>query len=324
MPARQDPHWDKLPLPLAWLCELDEGDAPNGLRDSFGDRYLCAHSTLFRRVRDISIELGYKYSREDTPLFRDYHAIPLLTLRSILAERTIPYLDNRTSVTRLLQAEPKLALPAGFLATIVRPNHAFHESAHCVANAILKPFRGDLDRIAGCERAALVLLAIFEESFANAVEKFGGGLRHMQVPDHLFYNLNSYMHKREPDEKLEVLLSSAEPGRAFRLLLFSLFEANLTEADPDEAVESRIAEAAEVRSDEHAELEAAVDLGFGLSQGFREKTTPHYFRLLGWAKEYESLAGEAWLAGSTQGELARALADTLYAEIVESAGTGLR
>lgn len=319
MPDRPDSHWDKLPLPLAWLCELDNNDAPNGLKDSFGDRYLYRHSTFFGRVRDAAIELGYRYSCEDTPLLRDYHAIPLLTLRAILAERTIPYLDNRTSVKRLLNAQPKLALPAGFLATIIRPNHVFHESAHCVAHAILEPLRGDLERIAGGERAAFVLGAVFEESFANAVEKLGGGLRYMQVPDHLFYNLNSYMHKSEADGKLEALLNSTEPRVAFRLLLFSLFEANLTEGDPSEAARIGVGEAAGAGSDQDRELAAAVDLGFGLSQGFRERTTPHYFWLLGYAKDYEALAGTAWLADPGHGELARVLADTLYCKIVESA-----
>jgi hypothetical protein len=319
MPDRPDPHWDKLPLPLAWLCELDNNDAPNGLKDSFGDRYLYQHNSFFGGVRDAAVELGYRYSCEDTPLLRDYHAIPLLTLRGILAERTIPYLDNRTSVMRLLNAQPKLALPAGFLATIIRPNHAFHESAHCVAHAILEPLRSDLERIAGGERPAFVLGAVFEESFANAVETLGRSLHYMQVPDHLFYNLNSYMHKRESDDKLKVLLGATEPRVAFRLLLFSLFEANLTEGDPKEAAQIGIGEAAGVGSDGGLELEAAVDLGFGLSQGFREKTTPHYFRLLGCAKDYEALAGTAWLTDPSHGEVARVLADTLYSKIVESA-----
>jgi hypothetical protein len=319
MPDRPDPHWDKLPVPLAWLCELDNNDAPNALKDSFGDRYLYQHSPFFGQVRDAAIELGYRYSCEDTPLLRDYHAIPLLTLRDILVERTIPYLDNRTSVARLLNADPKLTLPAGFLATIIRPNHAFHESAHCVAHATLESLRVDFGRIAGGERAAFVVGAVFEESFANAVETLGGALRYKQVPDHLFYNLNSYMHKREPGGKLEALLRSTEPRMAFRLLLFSLFEANLTEGDPTEAVRTRIGEAAGVGSHLARELEAAVDMGFGLSQGFREKTTPHYFRLLGCANDYEALAGTAWLADPSHGELARVLADTLYSKTVESA-----
>jgi hypothetical protein len=314
-----DPHWEKLPLPLAWLCELDRNDAPNSLKESFGDGYLYKNSSFFGRIRDSALELGYKYSCEDAPLLRDYNAIPLLTLRRILEERTIPYLDNGRSVNRLLQSQPKLSLPAGFLATIIRPNRVFHESAHCVAHAVWEPLQNDLERMAGGERAAFVLSAVFEESFANAVEHLGSGLSCMQVPDHLFYNLNSYMHKRAFQGELQVLLNSTEPRIAFRLLLFSLFEANLTDGDPTEAIRTAIGQAAGAGSEQDPELKAAVDLGFGLSPAFREKTTPYYFRLLGCAKDYDALAGTTWLADASHAEFARVLADMLYSRIVEPA-----
>jgi len=320
MSRRSDPHWEKLPLPVAWLCELDECEAVNALGDAFGDRYLYKHCPLFRQIRDIALELGYRYTRDDTTLLRDYASLPLLTLQRILEERNIPYFDNGASVGRLVRSQPKLKLPGGIVVSLVRPNHVFHESAHCVAHAALQSLGAELTRAAGGERERFVLQALFEESFANAAEHLAGGFHHMPVPDAVFYSLNSYMNKSDEDHRLRSMLASPEPPIAFGLLFFSLFEANLTEADPDEAVRYGINEAAQADSDHASLLEAAIDLGFALSEGFRQRTTPNYFRLMGYLKEYESLAASRWLGDPVHRDVARQIADTLFPCVALAAG----
>lgn len=307
--------WTKLPIPLAWLHGLDECSAPNVLRDAFGDGYLYKLSPLFARVRDVAHELGYRYSSVDTVLQRDYHALPLLALRDILGSRTIPYIDNAASVRRLLEQQPKLALTGSFIASIITANHAFHESAHCVAHTLLEPFRGAL----GPERESFVVGALFEESFANAVENLGRALSHMPVPDIVFYNLNSYMRKADESPKLKSLLDCGEPRLAFRLLLLALFEANLTDEKPDERTRLRVAEAAGATAHDGEVADAAVDIAFGLSEGFRGNTTPNYFRLLGYSEDYESVAKAGWLDNEAHREAARGVADKLFAEVASAA-----
>src|SRR5580693_7957239 len=120
MDSNETRHWFKLPVPLAWLCGLDEQPAPNALPDAFGDRYLYAHNPIFRKVRDAAVSFGYRFSSEDTPLWRDYQSFPLTTLHRILAEKTIPYCDNGTAVEHLLRDNPKAALSPGFISGSLR------------------------------------------------------------------------------------------------------------------------------------------------------------------------------------------------------------
>src|SRR5438270_7369661 len=108
--------WTALGIPLAWLAELDTVTAPNGLTDALGDRYLYCHNPIFAEIRDAVLDLGYRFSVEDSPFWRDYQSLSLMALHRILSDKTIPYFNTGTSFRRLVDAHPAARLSPGFIA----------------------------------------------------------------------------------------------------------------------------------------------------------------------------------------------------------------
>src|ERR1700722_14953022 len=98
--------WTGFGLPLTWLAQLDSYPAPNALPDAFGDSYLYRHNPIFAAIRDAALDYGYRFSAEDTPLWRDYHSFSLVTLHRILSGKIIPYFDTATAFRRLRDANP--------------------------------------------------------------------------------------------------------------------------------------------------------------------------------------------------------------------------
>lgn len=282
--------WAGMAVPLGWLAELDDIPAANALADGVGDRYLYRHCPVFRSIRDAVLDLGFRFSSADTFLWRDYLSFPLMSLKRILANKTIPYVDNGTTFRRLIQEYPGVRLPPGFVTGNLKANHAFHESAHCVAHAILQTKRFGMRPA----RACAAVDAVFAESFANTVEALGTIFTHMPLSDHVFYPLNSYVaqNKRMQD----VLVRAAELGaeRRFTLLFLSYFKANLTTDKPTDRQFEQIAEAGECTFGEYALVRELTGIAFGLNQEFRESTNPAYFDLLGLGNEYRELSGGNW------------------------------
>jgi hypothetical protein len=301
--------WAGFGVPLAWLAELDHIPAANALADAFGDSYLYRYCPVFGCVRDAVLRLGYSFCAADTPLWRDYQSFPLMSLPRILADRTIPYVDNGVTFRRLIREYPAVRLPPGFITGNMKANHAFHESAHCVAHAILQKLRLHMAHAESCGAAD----AVFAESFANTVEALGSGFSHMPVSDHVFYPLNSYIPQN--DKIRDVLVRAAALGseRRFTVLFLSYFEANLTAEPASDKSCGQVAETAGCASEQHGLAREIMEVAFGLKAGFRETTTPAYFDLLGLGAEYRALADGNWLAKRENQSLAREVA-TLYWE----------
>jgi hypothetical protein len=188
----EDRHWYRLAVPLAWVRSLDEHSSPAALGDALGDRYLYRFNPFFAGVRDAALKFGYRFSSEKTPLWLDYQGFSLTTLHRIIADRTIPYFDTLSTLGRLLERDPRVALSPGFLLSNLKANHAFHESAHCVAHSVLENFRADLTLLETDEKRRYVVEALFAECFANVVELLGTTCERMPISDVLFYGLNSY------------------------------------------------------------------------------------------------------------------------------------
>jgi hypothetical protein len=305
--------WTGFGVPLNWLAELDSVSATNALTDAFGDSYLYRHNPIFASIRNAAIGFGYRFSAEDTPLWRDYQSLSLTALHRILSGKTIPYFDTACAFRRLLDANPAARLPPGFITRNLKRNYAFHESAHCVAHSIMRLIEPELRAIAANETDRAVLEAILAESFANTVEALGSVFEHLPVSDSVFYPLNSYFSR---NEKLQNVLDQAgadlAPGLRFRLLFLSYFEANLAIEPPADFTYQRIAEAGGCAADQTGLAREIADEGFKLSAGFRESTTPVYFELLGCAREYNALATSGWLCQPQNLSFARALAQLLW------------
>ena len=237
--------WAGLAIPLSWLAELDNVAAPNALADAFGDRYLYRHNPVFAAIRDSALELGYRFSTEDTPLWRDYQSLGLVALHRILATRVIPYFNTGATFRRMLDANPAARLPPGFIAGNLKRNYAFHESAHCVAHSIMSRMQAELRAAAPGEAGSAVLEAILAESFANTVEALGSVVQHLPLSDGIFFRLNSYFSQSQTRREL-LARAGAElgPENGFTLLFAAYFEANLALEPPAGATYERIAEAA--------------------------------------------------------------------------------
>ena len=291
--------------------------APNALPDAFGDRYLYRYCQVFRSIRDAVLNLGYTFSSEDTPLWRDYASFSLTALPRILSDRVIPYLDTGTTFRRLADRNPGLRLAPGFVVSSMRANHVFHESAHCVAHAILSGMEREIAAVTEKPLGRTVLEAILAESFANAVEALGSVFQHMPVSDSVFYPLNSYLHQdKHVQDVFGRAVSEMGPERRFALLFSAYFESNLTTEKPADAVYARIAKANDCATGEGSVAREVTDAAFRLSIGFREQTTPAYFTLLGCADEYRELASSEWLGQSRNREFLR----MVLARLWEAAG----
>lgn len=162
--TKQEDVWTRFGVPAARLADLDNLPAPNALAGAFGDRYLYRHNPVYASVRDAAVGFGYRFSAEDTPLWRDYQSFGLTVLHRILTGKTIPYLDTAATFRRLVEDNPGALLPPGLIAGKMMRNHAFHEPAHCVAHSIMQGIEAQLRAVAPGETERTVLDAILAES----------------------------------------------------------------------------------------------------------------------------------------------------------------
>jgi hypothetical protein len=300
--------WTGFGVPLAWLAELDNVPAPNALEDAFGDRYLYRHNPIFASIRDAALDLGYRFSAEDTPLWRDYQSLSLMALHRILTAKIIPYFNTGATFRRLLDTDPAARLPPGFIVGNMKRNYAFHESAHCVAHSVLQRIESDLRSLAPHEADRAVLEAVLAESFANTVEASGSIFQHMPVSDNVFFPLNSYFsYAKKREDVLNRAAAELGSQLRFAVLFLSHFEANLAVESPAESTHDGIAEAGGCVTSQAAMAREISDTGFQLNAGFRQSTTPAYFELLGYTREYIVLTGAGWLGQARNRSFVREL-----------------
>lgn len=306
--------WYGVPIPLAKLAELDDCPSSIGLADAVGDRYLCAHNPVFAGVRRTALAFGFRFSTDDTPLWRDYLALGLTTLHQILATRTIPYHSTGTTLRRLLDANPRAALSPGFITGNLKANHAFHEAAHCVAHSVVQAHEASLAAASPDERERFVISAAIEESFANTAERLGTLVTHQPMFDQVFFRLNSHIIAKTATTAVLQRAGDELGGRLrFGLLFASSLEANLTVDAPTDLTFERIASAVECPDVSRDLARQVMEIGFDISDGFRQYTNPVYFEMLGYQREYAAVAARAWLAEPQGGVLVRDLIDPLFA-----------
>jgi hypothetical protein len=231
-------------------------------------------------LRQAALTFGFKLSRRPSTLWNTYQVFPLLCLRQILAERTIPYIDNVTPLRQLLEQRPGIALPERFVLANVRRNFTLHESAHCVAAHVLS---GLSDKGAASRPEQQVLLSLLGEAFANTSELIGATFartRHHR----LFYLLNSYL---EDDASrtvtLRLMLSRYGFSRTVQFVCVSYLFSNLLQDQvPSRSIRlwsQRIFGTCSAL--ERGQHERLFRRAFRMSRPFREESTEMHFRLGG-------------------------------------------
>lgn len=314
--------WYGVAIPLSKLADLDDCASAIALADAVGDRYLCAYNPVYAAIRESALAFGYRFSSEDTPLWRDYLALGLTTLHQILATKTIPYHRTGATLRRLRDANPRVALSPGYITSSLKANYTLHEAAHCVAHSVILNHQALLDAASPGERERFVLSAVLEEAFANTAERLGTLVTHQPIFDEIFYRLNSHI---TADEAITTSLKTAElelGGRLRFLLLFvSSLEANLTVGELDKVTFERIVNAVDCPPSRLDLARKLVEIGFDISDRFRQYTNPLYFDMLGYQGEYATLRRSAWLVDPESRKFVTDLAEALF-RIVGSGSLG--
>ena len=278
-------------LSLAELLALhDAHPGDNTLPRNLGDGYLYNHSLIFRNIRDGSLALGCHFNDTPAPLWHMHNVVALLSLPHILAERTVPYIDNVTPLRAVLAARPNLVLPEVYYTGFngFRGNTLLHETAHCLANAVM-PFHA-YDRswdIAMVHREACTIL--LAESFANAVEFWFSTEIQGEGPE-IFLSMNS--NARVAPQRGMVLrnlenLAGFSPAFLFVLLcyLHANVHYNARRADPAwiQAVAATAYPNHPGLPTQHLDTLALIcRFTFNLSSTFRRTTATIYFDYLGY------------------------------------------
>lgn len=287
---RQDP---KKLVKVARLLAIDaECTEKNALNGVIGDRYLYCHNAIFRRIRDTAILAGCDFSAADSCLLRSYLSFPLFSLGNILAQHTIPYLENALALEELLRRNGEIALPVRFLLKNVRPNYLLHEASHFVGEQETKDEAWEF-----CEspRQRFVIASIVVEAFANTIERLASS-NDCALIHAIFFRLNSYMDY-EPARWTVANrgLKTFGPHAAYRLAFLSYLFSNVSDAMPTPAIVDRIIELIWERplcQDERELVVRLIGLGYRINSQFRDETSRAYFRWYGCESEFADLQAD--------------------------------
>ncbi len=235
------------------------------LRTNLGDGFLYHYNPVFRNVRRLFLNLGYRFTTKD---FCQYQTFPLIALPAILKAKCVPYSDNYTALARI-----ECKSPGRFnMDTVLVPkgNYLLHESCHCVADAVFDSLSGP---------KGIILRSILCESLANAVEAFAC-INVKENVHRTLYNFNSYTHAARNDPQIGTInraLLSAGPANTFKVLFFSFVYANFLYKKIDEHRFQEVIGLLRINSAKT--LFPVFRLGVrNLDFSFRVKTSGFYFR----------------------------------------------
>jgi hypothetical protein len=237
--------------------------APGALSRSFGDGYLCAMNRLYGRARAQALEVGFKFSTDESDAYR---ALPLSQLDQILESKTIPYTDNVTVLEAIEKKIPKQTVWDD-LTDNLKANLVFHEACHAFANVKLQ----------GVDPALRMLL---EESYANACELLA--IIDAEDQTHrIFLELNCYAYML--DDRVHLVNAAKDIGlpALTRFMLLSYLHANhLRDAiDFDRVIKMSLDKPADAKTLKN--LRQLSKIVFKLNPRFREVTARFYFKLHG-------------------------------------------
>jgi hypothetical protein len=278
-------------IPLRALLQAQEQySAANSLSGVLGDGYLYQHSPIFARVRDAAVNRGYRFVESESHLWHDYQAMPLLSLKAILSEKSIPYFDNVSVLRKLYQQKPLIELPIRLVYEVVKRNFVFHETCHCVAYSVIETQSRILNRF-NSENERFVVNAFLQEAFANSMERLSSAIAPSKTYA-FFMNMNSYM-KYEPGKQpfWVSILDKLGFERLFILAFLTYLELNLQARGKTFAKENilNIGGVSSQGSDVALLVDQLLDKEIQLSEVFREETTRGYFRLYGCEAELCSI-----------------------------------
>ncbi len=233
------------------------------LSKNLGDGFLYRHNPLFRNVRQLFLELGYRFTTED---FCHYQTFPLISLPAILKAKRVPYFDNYSAVAQIERTSP--GMPD--MGLWPNANHLMHESCHCIADAIFEGLSGSKH---------IILRSFLCESLANTAESFAGIYAQNKI-HRIFYNLNSYQYiaKNNPQAvTINRAIIAVGPANTFKTLFFSFVYANFLYKRVDENDFRNVIDLLQINAAKT--LRPVFRIGVShLDFRFRVETSGFYFR----------------------------------------------
>jgi hypothetical protein len=278
-------------IPLRALLQAQEQySTANSLPEVLGDGYLYKHSPIFARVRDVAVDRGYRFVESESHLWHDYQAMPLLSLKAILSEKSVPYFDNVSVLRKLYQQKPHIELPIRLVYEVVKRNFLFHETCHCVAFSVIETQSRILDQFSS-DNERFVVSAFLQEAFANSMERMSSVIAPSKTYA-FFMNMNNYMNYEPGKQQFwECALDKLGLERLFILTFLTYLELNLQGRGKTFAKDNilNIAGVSSQDSDVAPVVDQLLDKELHLSEVFREETTRGYFRLYGCEAELCSI-----------------------------------
>jgi hypothetical protein len=272
------------------LQKHTDAEAKDGLVQSFGDSYLVANNQIYRRIRQVALQLGYQYSAD---FDSSYTSLPLSQLDRLIHDKKIPYYDN-VSVLRSLDFEAPNQIDWDHICDNLKKNHVFHESCHGVARAIFK----ELFKEKPTQQTKISLM-LLEESFANSCELLSVVDANESVHK-IFFESNSYICMFEDRHHLSAALNNFDKKSFFKFILLSYYHANflndnLTESDFKKCLSFCFGSTLKLGIKEQKNLRSLAKNAFALNPRFRFATTGFHLRRHGFTQSVEeSLSFDHW------------------------------
>ena len=266
------------------LTEHQKQLETNSLANNFGDGYLYAQNLIFRNIRTAVLKQNFSFSSKHSPL---YLALPLSQLEIFLSEKIIPYFDNVSVIQQIHQKLPE-NLAWDDISDNLKGNHVFHESCHAIARAVTTGTAKDLTLQAKNDPEKMILLRMFEESFANTCELLAvtdaGDAVHR-----IFFELNSYVCMFEDRTQLKTAMKDLGAAGFMKWMWLCYLQANFlkpffNESSFDKLIYFCFAE--KITPAQKKTLRALSKIAFELNLRFREVTTSFYLRLNGISRPF--------------------------------------
>jgi hypothetical protein len=273
-------------MKLNKLLELDRKNLnQEALAQSFGDHFLYQHNSIFRKIRQLTLKAGCKYSVEFNLA---YTALPLGQLDYILLKQEIPYFNN---VSVLQEIEKKIPQTTDWdeVSDNLKRNYLFHESCHVVARSISQSFFTSAQT-----SSHQVLKLLLEESFANSCELLG--IADVDQTAHrLFYEAQSYIFMFDERHLIQELIRDWNLEFVLKFMIYSYLFSNFLKNKIEDTEMNKIFQLILNPKDERTKLfkdakqikklRAISQIAFELNPRFRMVTTGFYLRLCGFKKD---------------------------------------
>ena len=168
--------------------------SPRTFPGVIGDGYLYDNNQIFRNIRNTVLELGYTF--EENPS-SPYYTFPLISLKDLLETKTIPYRNNLYWIEKIDRLRAG-TFSLGDLTLGPEATHLCHESAHCIADFILKEGHTSSAIPKNFKDKGELLKILLAESYANTAESMVANLLPQNKQNHWFLEQNLYMRLTDP------------------------------------------------------------------------------------------------------------------------------